>query len=537
MHPLVGAVVATVILLPAIWHARQRTCEPAAPAAVAPVSSNPSTLATPAAGRVVNPGLFAAQPGDLALDVSGVARLQGALDVVGDLRLNGRSLGSILQALLDQGRAACGSIPCVHGVHEFLRTCRCVCEDGWSGQACDTHACNGNGLWNAALLRCECTPPFESSTQCRYQLCRGVMATTCPALLETGCDTPGAFADNCSDVCAAPQSCSRRANWGRALVPALGYRVGICGAGFVLTGGLDEDEQQVRMGAMVCASTSNISQCAAQFLAEAPYCCAPGAECGAPACADTSCCAQRLHRESCLRVGCVWASGRVCMFPAVADTSTDCELPLLTNTAGTWSYHSSMTRGRQTARVRYAQLYEATCGTIAPINASTPVNSSCLALAFDLVNAEPWPEMAESSVGYLAIFELATTDGFLGECSGVLCKTESASHALRFQFIPAASSSPTAWQTSRASGFLLTRAGGRLVCIGSSRMPALLSMQLYRAGIPLVSVDSEYCGIYVLPDGGQLRDEDGTRALAFDSTRIAVWSLGVPADLQLNLVV
>lgn len=562
MRHLLGATAAAfaaavIVLLPLIWHHRdvtrvqlssqQTTLEMLvrASATAAQISNEQASHAT-TSGRVIDPGLFAAQPGSLALDVSGDVRVTGQLTVDGDILLNGRSIGSFLTSLMNQGRAACGSVPCIHGFHEFLRTCRCVCESGWSGQACDRHQCNGNGLWNAALQRCDCTPPFEASTQCRFQLCRGVMATQCPPLYESGCDTPGAFADNCSDVCAAPQGCSRRANWGRALAPSLGYRVGICGGGFVLAPGgdaqpmdgfvVDDDRVSVRIGAMVCSPLATVLQCVTQFNVEAPYCCAPGAECGEPACADMSCCAQRLRRDSCLAAGCAWASGRVCMLPAIADTSTDCELPLLANTAGSWSYYSSTVSGKQTARDRYAQIYTDACGTVAPVNASVAVNSTCLAAAYAAVNADAWPELAADAMDNLASFTLETANHTVGECDGMLCLKSRGTAGARFHFVAAAALAPTAWQTAHSSGYLLTRVSTRLMCVVSSRLPLLLALQLYREGIPLTSADGKYCGVYVLPINNTLYDEDGTRVLTLDASGKPVWGVSAPLTLRVQPV-
>ena len=507
------------------------------------LKKQPDPAVSPAStGRIANPGLFAADHGSFALDVNGDMRVVGGtLDVTGDIRINGRSVGNLLWAIINQGRASCAGIPCVHGVHDFLRTCTCICEDGWSGQACDTFDCFGNGDWNTALQRCDCYPPFEASTQCEYQLCRGVMMHTCTALLESGCDIPGAFpADNCVDVCAAPRPCSARANWGRALLPSSDYMVGVCGGGF-------DGANGVTVGAMQCPPGVNTSQCISIFRAEAPVCCSPGSPCGGPSCSNAACCLQLTSRDSCLLLGCVWASGKVCMHASIARTSVDCELPVVPSTSGRWSrfsYGCTETSCPQTAVDRYVQIYTDACGEF------YSNDSDCLSDAFDAVNSDAWPELLSSPIPPSSTFRLLlTNDSGLGQCkygNGLslsrLCKRP-IKDSLVFTFVPAAASSPTQWQQSSASGYIIAvdshgGIGGKVVCIASSGLSPFLAMQLFPDdSIYLPSIDDGICGIYVLPFADHFfRTESGDEMMLVDDTGVALWSSSNSSSITLSLL-
>lgn len=547
MHWSASVAISVLMVLPAIWYLRQQIIDEEQYVITLPppqpIIFQPSDAST--TGRVANPGVFAADHGSFALDVKGDMRLVGGtLDITGDIRINGYSLKGILWAMINQGRAACAGIPCVHGVHDFLRTCICICEDGWTGQACDVFDCFGNGDWNTALQQCDCNIPFEQSTRCEFQLCRGVMMHTCPALLQSGCDTPGAFPeDECTEVCAAPQKCASRANWGRALLPSNGYMVGVCGGGFDNAGG-------VSIGAMRCPQSANASECVAIFRAEAPVCCSPGSQCGGPSCSNAACCSQLTSRASCLTLGCVWASGRVCMHPLVAKTSVDCELPAVPTTSGRWSrffYGCTDRTCPQSAVERYVQTYIDACGTFE----SSPYenNTACLTEAFTAVNADAWPELLETSVPLTATFRLLLTNNSgLGQCvdrSGLLFLCERPiADLLAFTFVPAAASSPSQWQQSAASGYFISAErghseGGKLQCIVSSGLSPLLRMQLFpRDAIYLTSVDNGLCGIYVLSSAlhDVFRSESGDETIAITSDGIAIWSSSVGSNITISLL-
>jgi len=519
MHPITGTVLAVLLLLPSLWilQVEEHGCE--CPITAASTATEPRVV-TATTGPVADPGIFGAQPGSFAIQTAGsVLVSNGDLQVVnGDILLRGRSLLGVLNAMIEQGRAACAGIPCVHGVHDFLLTCHCICEDGWVGQACDTYTCNGNGAWNTALQRCDCAAPYEASTQCRYQMCRGVMALTCPPLLSSGCDVAGQLpADGCSQTCAAPQSCARRANWGRAYRPTAGFRAGICGGGFLM--------DTVQIAAMQCEDGVTASECADIFDEQAPYCCSPGARCGAVVCRDIACCAQRTDREACLSAGCAWASGRVCMDPSVANVTVDCEVaPTFGDHWTVFSYACTDATCPVSAQSRYQQIYLDACNATALFEPGNP----CLDVAYAAVNLDAWPELLPSPVPLFSSFRLDLTgDAAIGLCStaNTLCRVSRA-HAAQFSFVPAAASEPTEWQEAGASGYLLLRDGHRLVCIVSSTLPSFVTLQVFTGrGIPVSPIDDNMCGIFVLPANrsGLFKDEEGERDLSIEADSVAVW--------------
>lgn len=520
MHPVSGTAAAVLLLLPLIFMLRDDECPrappppPQTPAAAAPVAA-----AAPA-GRVSDPGVFAAQPGTRALTVSGdVDVVRGTLTVSdGDIVVNGHSLRNVLAAIVEQGRASCGGIPCVHGVHDFLRTCQCVCEAGWTGAACDAFDCFGRGDWNAALQRCDCDPPYERSTRCEFRMCRGVMATACEPLLSTGCDEDGVFpADGCTERCAAPGGCRYRLNWGRSRAPTADYMVGLCGVAFSADGAFTS------FAAMQCASNLSSTECGAVFAREAPLCCLYGANCGRTICSSASCCAQRRQRTSCLDAGCAWASGRVCADPRLVNTSSDCELPPQFNLTGTWSTNvvgCNETVCPATAVDRYAAALRDVCGTQAPAGACLPALRARL-------DREAWPELMAGPLPSLTPFRLdvllangSDSGRSVGACRGGRLCSAARRDALVFTFVPGSPAGLlSAWQEQHASGFLIVQAGGQLSCVASSETPELLQMQMFSAdGVYLVPAAAAQpaCGVYVLPVNGTLRDERGERVATSD---------------------
>jgi hypothetical protein len=563
MHPIAGTAAAVVLLLAAIWHEQPPPAAPAAPPAPAQACSCGGSAAGSGAaggggGSVRDPGVFAAQPGELALSVSGgVSIVDGTLAVDdGDIVLNGRSLRTVLAAIVEQGRASCGGIPCVRGVHDFLRTCQCICEAGWTGAACDVFDCFGHGDWNAALQRCDCDPPYERSTQCEYRQCRGVMATSCAPLLSTGCDADGVFpADNCTERCAAPQSCAYRLNWGRSRLPTLDYMVGLCGAAFSADGAF------ASFAAMQCASSLSSDECVGIFELEAPFCCLYGADCGRPTCSSASCCAQRTARSSCLAAGCAWASGRVCALPALIDTTRDCELPPRLNVSGLWSVNvvgCDDAACPVTARDRYIAAIVDVCGAAAAGGAAggaLNASSACLAPLRARLDGESWPELISGPLPSLAPFTIAAASGSVsavGACRSKgspfsqLCLVPSAK-ALTFTFVPGTPASLLSeWQEEHASGFLVTHVDGRIACVATSEIDELLQVQLYSAdGIYLVAAAASQpgCGVFVLPppllpdsssSGGDFRDEAGERVAVADSAGLLSW--GESSEILYSIV-
>ena len=534
MHPIAGAAVAVVLLLPAIYvamqsHHQQCVCT-AAPQPTLPAAQ--PTASDPPAGRVQDPGVFAAQPGARALTVSGdVDVLRGTLNVEdGDILLNGRSLRNVLAAVVEQGQAACGGIPCVHGVHDFLRTCQCICETGWTGAACDTFGCFGHGTWNAALQRCDCDPPYERSTRCEYRLCRGVMATTCEPLLSTGCDVDGVFpADNCTERCGAPQSCAYRLNWGRSRAPTADYKVGLCGAAF------SADGLFTSIAAMQCASNLNSTECSEIFEREAPLCCPFGADCGRPTCTSASCCAQRTSSTSCLAAGCVWASGRVCADPRIVQCGPldDCEMPSHRNVTGAWSTNvvgCNATVCPITAVDRYAAAVRDICGG----SCTTTLQLTLLRARLD---HDAWPELVSGPLPSLVPFSVDVRFGngtdtlqSLGACRTRrfqrLCVVPR-TRALRFTFVPGTPAGLlTPWQEEHASGFLVARVDHHIACVAASGLSELLQVQLFDSdGVFLspVSAAQPACGVYVLPLDGMFYDETGELALRVGADGVVVW--------------
>ena len=548
MHPIAGTAAAVVLLLPLIYvydRSHHTSCECSVPAPLVPCAMAPLVPGATATGRVSDPGVFAAQPGAMALQVTGdVSVARGTLTIEdGDIMLGGYSLRNVLAAVVAQGRASCGGIPCVRGVHDFLRTCQCICEAGWSGAACDTFDCFGRGTWNPALQRCDCDAPYERSTRCEYRLCRGVMATSCEPLLSTGCDEDGVFpADNCTERCAAPGGCAFRLNWGRSRAPTADYRVGLCGAAF------SADGMFVSFGAMQCASNLSAAECAAVFEREAPICCLYGDNCGRAVCSSASCCAQRRERIACLDAGCAWASNRVCADPRLVNTSSDCELPPRFNVTGAWSTNVVGCSGGSeafavasaasaaaaeaaaacpaTARDRFAATVNEVCGAQVTPECRTALRAELDSLAWPELVAGPLPSLTPFRMDML-LANGSDSGSSLGACRNRLC-VAARRDALAFIFVPGSPARRlgSEWQEEHASGFLVVKARGQISCIASSELSELLQIQLYSAdGIYLVPTAATQpdCGVFVLPMDGIMFDEEGERVVAQNAAGNLVW--------------
>jgi hypothetical protein len=112
-----------------------------------------------------------------------------------------------------------------------------------------------------------------------------------------------------------------------------------------------------------------------------------------------------------------------------------------------------------------------------------------------------------------------------------------------FTFVPAAASSPTQWQQSSASGYIIAvdshgGIGGKVVCIASSGLSPFLAMQLFPDdSIYLPSIDDGICGIYVLPFADHFfRTESGDEMMLVDDTGVALWSSSNSSSITLSLL-
>lgn len=400
-----------------------------------------------------------------AVQTAGSALINGSLVVTGSLLLFDTSsqtyhnITRFLETLRIVPAEVCvDGAACVEGFTNVW-DCSCICNEGWVGDNCSTSLCSGRGNWSELTRRCTCEDPgglalpfYSADTYCAELDCgaHGVFAkltgacvcesgwtgASCRAPLEpAGCgvcygecindvctclhgQTGEACEFNCANGTIDTAVCPYRTNWGVSL-DCVEYVLGgaqqcVCGGGYQYA------SPDARIMYMECPAGSNLTECRARFLGEAPLCCAPGVDCtqASTRCGaeDPICCAQAHGQDLvCMALGCA-VCGDFCVPRDLANDA--CATSAVADVLGNWREQDVAcpadkpgTICNSAARLSYLSIYES-CYSV-----SGPPGDACLASAYTQVQTMPWvmldvfPDFDSSLWRHIAAATPACSDG------------------------------------------------------------------------------------------------------------------------------
>jgi hypothetical protein len=193
------------------------------------------------------------------------------------------------------------------------------------------------------------------------------------------------------------------------------------------------------------------------------------------------------------------------MDPNVVNVSIDCEYasdsaPNVTGIWSSWTYDCTASLCLDSVVQRYLEMW----GNLSSYNPD----------AYASVRDSAWPELGQYAVtpGQAVSVRLGSA-GYIGVTSGQLALTNTS--VAWTVLYPGFDSNPTPWMLEGSAVQLVTAERGILYCLASSRMAAILQLQLYGtvqlplAASAIFSVSAPICGAYRL-DTPVLRDELGT---------------------------
>lgn len=370
-----------------------------------------------------------ASAGDIGLTVRGKAVVYGTTTVYGCIlfQVEGpptRLVNSCKWWIDSQNMsgAVCDIETCEFGTRNIL-TCACMCDVGFSGDACDINDCNGRGTWLTEVNFCDCEDPWLVDGYCLYQPCSNGSKTSelaCPDIdgSSTGClsacegtcvngvchcTQAGVLGANCDLACATTNmsntDCPYRNNWGHdgCNTPKGGAQFCVCGGNYAR-----ETADVVHIKALICP-TNDTGACRHAFLNYSHICCSPYFDCSTfpDTCghADFVCCSAYTVEQGCLSAGCAWCddgTSSTCGAIDLADLDNGCvqRAPYDIGEGHMWATYSFDCSVENATNICSRTTRSAYLGYYDDCDVVSPPTEACLAVARSKIHDAGWPRLS-----------------------------------------------------------------------------------------------------------------------------------------------